>query len=154
MTFAAKFPDKLRELQELFWVEAAKYQVLPLDASVATRLVAPRPNITAGRTAFTYSGELTGIPHGDAPSILNASYTITADVDIPEGGAEGMLHTNGGRFGGYGFYLLKGQAGLRLEPPRFEANPLGGAGSAFARQAHAGVRLQVRRTWLRNPGLQ
>jgi arylsulfatase len=106
---AATNPAKLRHLQELLWVEAAKYQVLPLDASVATRLVAPRPNLTAGRRVFTYSGELTGIPHGDAPSILNTSYTITADLTIPEGGAEGMIHTNGGRFGGYGFYLLKGK---------------------------------------------
>lgn len=106
---ATKFPDKLRQLQELLWVEAAKYQVLPLDASAATRLVAPRPNLAAGRRVFTYSGELTGIPHGDAPSILNTSYTITAEVTIPVGGAEGMLNTNGGRFGGYGFYLLKGK---------------------------------------------
>ncbi len=102
-------PDKLRELQELLWVEAAKYQVLPLDASAATRLVAPRPNLAAGRTVFTYSGELTGIPHGDAPSLLNTSYTVTADVEVPKDGAEGMIHTNGGRFGGYGFYLLKGK---------------------------------------------
>jgi arylsulfatase A-like enzyme len=106
---AASHPDKLRELQELFWVEAAKYQVLPLDASVATRLVAPRPNLTAGRTEFTYSGELTGVPHGDAPSVLDTSYTITAEVEIPQGGAEGMINTNGGRFGGYGFYLLQGK---------------------------------------------
>jgi arylsulfatase A-like enzyme len=106
---AASNPDKLRELQELFWVEAAKYQVLPLDASAATRLVAPRPNLTAGRTEFTYSGQLTGIPHGDAPSILNTSYTITAEVEIPPGGAEGVLLTEGGRFGGFGFYLLKGK---------------------------------------------
>ena len=64
---AAKYPAKLKEMKELFWQEAAKYQVLPLDASVATRLVAPRPNITAGRTEFTYTGQLTGIPQGDAP---------------------------------------------------------------------------------------
>lgn len=96
-------------MQELLWVEVAKYQVLPLDASVATRLVAPRPNPTAGKTLFTYSGELTGIPHGDAPSILNTSYTITADVEIPQSGAEGMLLTEGGRFGGFGFYVLKGK---------------------------------------------
>jgi hypothetical protein len=64
--------------------------------------------VTAGRTRFTYSGEtVTGIPHGDAPSLLNTLYTITAEVEIPPGGAEGMLQTNGGRFGGYGFYLLK-----------------------------------------------
>jgi arylsulfatase len=105
---AGKFPAKLREMQEQLWVELAKYQALPLDATVATRLVAPRPNVTAGRTEFTYSGEtVTGIPHGDAPSVLNTSYTITAEVEVPQGGAEGMIHTNGGRFGGYGFYLLK-----------------------------------------------
>jgi arylsulfatase A-like enzyme len=106
---SAKYPDKLRQLQDLFWVEANKYQVLPLDASVATRLVAPRPNLTAGKREFVYSGELTGVPHGDAPSILDTSYTITADVEIPQGGAEGMLVTEGGRFGGFGFYLLKGK---------------------------------------------
>jgi arylsulfatase len=102
-------PDKLKELQELFWVEAAKYQVLPLDASVATRLVAPRPNLTAGKTLFTYSGQLTGIPMGDAPNMLNTSYTLTADVEVPQGGGEGMLLTEGGRFGGFGFYVLKGK---------------------------------------------
>jgi arylsulfatase A-like enzyme len=107
---AAKYPAKLKELQKLFWKEAEKYQVLPLDASVATRLVAPRPNITAGRTVFEYSGEeVTGIPHGDAPFLLDTSFTITAEVEIPQGGAEGMINTNGGRFGGYGFYLLKGK---------------------------------------------
>ena len=106
---AASNPQKLKELQELFWVEAAKYNVLPLDASVAQRLMSPRPNITAGKSVFTYSGELSGIPHGDAPSILDKSYTLTAEVDIPQGGAEGMLLTEGGRFGGYGLYLLKGK---------------------------------------------
>src|SRR5213594_2118425 len=107
---AAADPEKMKEMQQLLWVELAKYNVLPLDASVATRMVAPRPNLTAGRTTFTYSGEtVTGIPHGDAPNLLNTSYTITAEVDIRQGGAEGMIQTNGGRFGGYGFYLLKGK---------------------------------------------
>ncbi|HUY19450.1 MAG TPA: sulfatase-like hydrolase/transferase [Candidatus Binataceae bacterium] len=107
---ADKYPDKLKEMQDLLWKELAKHQALPLDASVATRLVAPRPSVTAGKTVFTYSGEtVTGIPHGDAPSLLNTSYTITAEVEIPPGGAEGMIHTNGGRFGGYGMYLLKGK---------------------------------------------
>jgi arylsulfatase len=106
---AAKNPDKLRELQELFLVEAAKYQVLPLDNSILPRLLAPKPSYTAGRTEFTYRGELSGTPNGDAPNILAKSYTITAEVDIPQGGAEGMLVTNGGRFGGYGLYLLKGK---------------------------------------------
>ena len=106
---AAAHPEKLKELQDLFWKEAAKYHVLPLDASVATRLITPRPSVTAGRTTFTYSGELTGVPPGDAPSLLNTSYTITAQVEIPKGGAEGVILTAGGRFGGYGFYLLKGK---------------------------------------------
>jgi arylsulfatase len=58
---------------------------------------------------FTYTSEVSGIPTGNAPSILNRSYTITAEVDIPEGGGEGMIVTEGGRFGGYGLYLLKGK---------------------------------------------
>ena len=106
---AAKNPDKLRELQELFLVEAAKYQVFPLDNSILPRLLAPKPSYTAGRTEFTYSRELSGTPNSDAPNILAKSYTITAEVEVPQGGAEGMIVTDGGRFGGYGLYLLKGK---------------------------------------------
>ncbi|MGB0124231.1 MAG: arylsulfatase [Silvibacterium sp.] len=105
---AAKFPEKLRDLQALFLVEATKYNVFPLDNSTLTRIITPRPSATAGRTLFTYSGEVPGLPVGNAPSILNKSYSITAEVEIPQGGAEGMLVTLGGRFGGYGLYLLKG----------------------------------------------
>jgi arylsulfatase A-like enzyme len=105
---AAKYPDKLRDLQQLFLVEAEKYNVLPLDNSILPRIITPRPSATAGRTVFTYTGELSGLPVSDAPSILNKSYTITADVEIPQGGSEGMLVTLGGRFGGYGLYVLKG----------------------------------------------
>lgn len=100
-------PDKLRELQELLWIELAKYKVLPLDASVATRLITPRPSLSAGKTEFVYTYPITGIPLGDAPHLLNTSYTITAEIDISKDGAEGMLATQGGRFGGWGFYLLK-----------------------------------------------
>jgi arylsulfatase len=106
---SAANPKKVDELKSLFLTEAKKYGVLPLDASVAARLVAPRPNITAGRTEFIYTKPLTGIPQGDSPLLLNTSYTIKADVEIPEGGAEGMILTSGGRFAGYGFYLLKGK---------------------------------------------
>jgi arylsulfatase len=103
-------PIKLQEMKDLMFAEFAKYQVLPLDASAITRMVAPRPSLAAGRRVFTYSGEPnTGIPNGDAPNLLNTSYTITADIEVPEGGAEGMIVTNGGRFGGYGLYLLKGK---------------------------------------------
>jgi arylsulfatase len=106
---AAKMPDKLREMQELFMVEATKYNVFPMDNSILQRVIAPRPSATAGRNVFTYAGEVSGLPDSDAPSLLNKSYTITADVEIPQGGAEGMLATLGGRFGGYGLYLLKGK---------------------------------------------
>src|SRR4029077_4497116 len=60
----------------------------------------------------TYSGELIGTPASAAPRILNKAYTITAEVDIPEGGAEGMIVTHGGRFGGYGLFLSKGEFGV------------------------------------------
>ena len=73
------------------------------------RIVAPRPNITAGRTEFVYTRPMTGLPQGDSPFLLDSSYTITADVTVPDGGAEGMILTSGGRFAGYGFYLLKGK---------------------------------------------
>ncbi len=104
---ADKNPAKLKEMEKIFWEEAKKYQVLPLDASVSTRMITPRPSITAGRNVFTWMLPLTGTPNGDAPSILNASYNFKADIEIPETGAEGMLITQGGRFGGYGFYVLK-----------------------------------------------
>jgi arylsulfatase A-like enzyme len=106
---AAKYPKKLKELQDMFWVEAEKYQVLPLDNTLVNRLIAPRPSITAGRSEFTWKRPLTGTPNGDAPSVLNASYTFTAEIEVPQGGAEGMIITQGGRFAGYGFYLLKGK---------------------------------------------
>ncbi len=109
---AAKMPDKVKEMQSLFYAEAKKHDVLPLDNSSLARWNAPRPNLTEGRTEFTYSGELSGVPNSGAPSIMNKSYTITAEVEIPEGGAEGMIVTDGGRFGGYGLFLSKGVEGI------------------------------------------
>jgi hypothetical protein len=106
---AAEMPDRLRDLQQVFTVEAMKYQVFPLDDTNATRFVSKKPNYALDRSAFTYSREVLNIPGtGGAPNLLDKSYTITAEVEIPEGGAEGMLVTDGGRFAGYGFYLLKG----------------------------------------------
>jgi len=127
---ASKMPDKLKEMQALFLTEAAKYQVLPLDNTGFSRLLTPRPSAVAGRTVFTYSGEVSGIPPGNAPSILDRDYTITADVTIPPGGAEGMIVTLGGRFGGYGLYLLRGKPVfdynlLDLTHYRWEGGPLG-----------------------------
>jgi arylsulfatase len=98
--------------------------VLPLDNTTLLRWNTPRPSLTAGRTVFNYSGELTGVPPSASPNILNKSYTITAEVDIPEGGAEGMIVTEGGRFGGYGLFLSKGVAGIRRGKPVFLYNLL------------------------------
>jgi arylsulfatase A-like enzyme len=127
---AAKMPDKLKEMQALFLTEAAKYQVLPLDNSAFSRALTPRPSTVAGRTVFTYTGENPGIPFGNAPSILDKDYVITANVTVPDGGAEGMIVTLGGRFGGYGLYLLKGKPVfdynlLDLTHYRWEGGPLG-----------------------------
>jgi len=106
---ASQYPDKVKELKKMFIAEAKKYEVFPMDASVAARIVAPRPNITAGRTEFVYTRPMTGLPQGDSPFLLDCSFTMTAEIEVPEGGAEGMIVTSGGRFAGYGFYLLKGK---------------------------------------------
>lgn len=88
--------------------ELTKYQVLPLDASAATRLVAVRRSVSAVRKVFTYSAPVTGLPDSVAPRLLNTPYTITADIDVPQGG-EGSIVSEGGWFGGYGMYLFKGK---------------------------------------------
>jgi arylsulfatase len=107
---AAANPAKVQEMKDLMFGEFAKYQVLPLDASLATRMVTPRPSLSVGRRVFTFPGEpVTGIPRGTGPDLLDTSYTITADINVPQGGADGMIVTRGGRFGGYGLYLLKGK---------------------------------------------
>jgi arylsulfatase len=106
---AAQQPDKLKEMQALFLTEAEKYQVFPLDNSGFARAVTPRPSAVAGKTEFTYTGVNAGIPFGNAPSILDKDYTITAEITVPKGGAEGMIVTLGGRFGGYGMFLQKGK---------------------------------------------
>ena len=153
---AAKNPDKLKEMQALFLTEAAKYQVFPLDNSAFSRLLTPRPSAVAGKTVFTYTGENAGIPVGNAPSILDKDYTITAEITVPKGGAEGMIVTLGGRFGGYGLFLQKGKPVfvynlLDLERFRWEGGVGGSIGAdlfgqrAQAGQAHARVRLQIRR---------
>ena len=111
---ATKMPEKLKQMQDLFYAEAAKHDVLPLDNSSLARWNTPRPSLTAGRTDFTYRAPISGVVNSAAPSILNKSYTITAEVTIPEGGAEGMIVTDGGRFGGYGLFLTKAPLGGRL----------------------------------------
>jgi arylsulfatase len=126
---ATQHPDKLRELQELFFVEGEKYQVFPLDNDVLGRLLAARPSYIAGRKAFTYNNLVSGIPAGSSPNILAKSYTIAAEIDVPAADASGMIVTEGGRFGGYGLYLLKGKPVftynlLSLRRNRWEGPPL------------------------------
>ena len=104
---ATQQPAKLNQMQALFLTEAAKYNVLPLDNRAFARLQTPRPSAVAGKNVLTYFGENPGIPIGNAPDILDKDYTITAEVTIPDGGAEGMIATLGGRFGGYGLYLSR-----------------------------------------------
>ena len=107
---SAKNPQKVQEMKDLMFAEFAKYNVLPLDASVATRLVAPRPSLSAGRNVFTYSGNPTvGMPLATAPNLLGTSFAMTADIDLPQAGTEGVIATAGGRFGGWAFYVLKGK---------------------------------------------
>ena len=97
-------------MQELFWIEAAKYNVLPLDNSKIERMnVDNRPSLTRGRAVFTYYPGMVRIPEGSAPDLKNKSFKIAADVEIPAGGAEGVLVTQGGRFNGWGLYLLEGK---------------------------------------------
>ncbi len=151
---AAQNPDKVKEMKELFIEEAKKYQVFPLDASVAGRLVAPRPNITAGRTEFVYTRPMVGLPQGDSPVILDSSYTITADIEVPTGGAEGMILTSGGRFAGYGLYLLKGKPVFLWNLIDLERIKWEGPVRAHARQAHCRIRLRIRRPRRRYARLQ
>jgi arylsulfatase A-like enzyme len=116
---AAKEPQKLREMQELFWIEAARHNVLPLDNSKLERMnVDNRPSLTQGRALFTYYPGMTRIPEGSAPSILNKSFKIGAELTIPASGAEGVLVTQGGRFNGWGLYVLAGK-------PVFHYNTVG-----------------------------
>jgi arylsulfatase len=106
---SAKMPEKLKEMQALFAQEARKFGVFPLDNQAFARALAPRPSTIAGKTVFTYTGVNTGIPTDNAPNILNRSFTITVEVNVPEAGGDGMIVTEGGRWAGYGLYMLKGR---------------------------------------------
>src|SRR5215472_1272604 len=103
---ADKFPEKLKELQDAFDVEAKKYNVYPLDSSFASRAdPAIRPSLTRGRSEFVYFPGMIRIPEGSAPDFKNKSWTIAAEVTIPQPGANGVLATIGGRYGGWALLL-------------------------------------------------
>ncbi len=103
-----KNPAKLKELQAVFVEEAKKYNVFPLDNEGFQRFLRPRPSGSPGITEFSYVAPIS-IALGAMPPYLARDFTVTADIDIPQGGAEGMLITEGGRFNGWGLYLLKGK---------------------------------------------
>jgi arylsulfatase len=106
---AAQYPQRLKQLQDLFLKEARKYHVLPLDDRFAERTAADRPSLTRGRQSFIYYPGAVRLPSGSSPNTLNKSYSITAWVDNPDGQAEGVLVTHGGKFGGYGLFVQKGK---------------------------------------------
>ena len=110
VNLAEKDPDRLRELQLLFYAEAAKYNVLPLDDRKWERFdVSIRPSLTRGRTEFTYNGTITRIPEGAAPDIKNESFRITAEVVLHEGNEEGVIVTQGGLSAGYALLFRDGK---------------------------------------------
>jgi arylsulfatase len=108
---AARNPQKLAELQALFLQEAAKYHVLPMDDRVFERLSAAavgRPDLMAGRTSMTLSDGMTGMMESVFINVKNKSKTITAEIEVPAGGANGTLLAQGGRFGGWSLYVKDG----------------------------------------------
>jgi arylsulfatase len=110
VNLADKYPDKVHELQLLFYAEAAKYNVLPLDDSTIGRFdVSIRPSLTRGRTEFTYYGSATRIPEGTAPDVKNKSFRITADVVLPKGDEQGVIVTQGGLSAGYALMFKGGR---------------------------------------------
>jgi arylsulfatase len=109
---ATKNPDKLRALQDLWWAEAARNDILPLDWRGTERLSAEltgKPSLSAGRKTFVYETPLAALPEAAAPDLKNKSFTITAEAEIPAGGAEGMIFTQGGFTGGWGLYVQQGR---------------------------------------------
>jgi len=125
---AAKHPDKLKELQTLFLTEAVKNQVLPLDDRVLERLNAAlvgRPDLMAGRTSLTVYEGMLGMTENVFINTKNRSHTITADVTIPQGGANGVILSQAGRFGGWSLYLKDGK-------PTYAYNFLGLSASKVA----------------------
>ncbi|SAL02867.1 arylsulfatase [Caballeronia calidae] len=105
---AAEHPEKLRELQQLWWAEAEQHNVLPLDDRYGERYH-QGPALARGRTHFVYHQGVYGIPEGSAPNLKGRSHRIEVELTMPEEGASGMLVTAGGRFGGYALYVKDGR---------------------------------------------
>ena len=107
---SAKYPQKLKELQDAFWVEAKKYNVLPLDDRFSERGdPSLRPSLIAGRTDFAYYPGAVFILEPSAANTKNTYHTITATIEVPQGGADGVLVAEGGAAGGYTLYIKDGK---------------------------------------------
>jgi arylsulfatase len=109
---AAANPAKLKEMQEVFIKEAIKYRVLPIDDRSIERLnaaTAGRPDLMGDRTSLTLSSGMVGLSENAFINVKNRSLSITADVDIPAGGANGVILAQAGRFGGWSLYLKDGK---------------------------------------------
>ena len=109
---AAEMPDKLAELQQLFLIEAAKYKVFPLDDRRIWRLnpeLAGRPDLMGGRTSLTLFPGMVHLMENAVLNVKNKSHTVTAEIEAPEGGGEGVIIAQGGRFGGWSLYVLEGK---------------------------------------------
>ena len=104
---SAKYPEKLRELQDLFFAEAARYNVLPLDDRFIERAdVTLRPSYFYGRKEVTFYPGMLRLPEGSAPKTHNITHTIAVNAEIPKGGAEGVLVCLGGDAAGWSLYIL------------------------------------------------
>ncbi len=109
---AKQNPKQLAKMQKLFMTEALKYNVLPIDDRLFERLTASavgRPDVMGGRTSLTLGEGMTGMMENVFIDVKNRSKTITAELEIPEGGANGVIIAQGGRFGGWSLYLKDGK---------------------------------------------
>jgi arylsulfatase A-like enzyme len=109
---AAKDPDKLKELQQLFLAEAEKYNVLPLDDRRVERFVptlAGRPSLMWGRTSVTLYPGMVGMMENATLDVKNRSHAITATIEVPQSGGDGVIIAQGGRFGGWTLYMKGGK---------------------------------------------
>jgi arylsulfatase len=98
-------PAKLQQLKDLWWVEAGKYNVLPLDGRGNLRILDARPQIMTPRKEFVFLPRGEEIPNHATVNPLNRSFSVTAEATIPKEGAEGVLLAQGGRFGGYTLFV-------------------------------------------------
>jgi arylsulfatase len=108
---AKKDPKKLLEMQAIFMKEAAKYHALPIDDRTFERFdaaLAGRPDLMAGRTSLTLAEGMTGMMENVFLNVKNRSKTITAEVEVPQSGANGTVIAQGGRFGGWSLYVKDG----------------------------------------------